>query len=303
MGHHYRLPPEADQAVRSWIRRHRKSLRLGILVAFLVATILAIMAAWAAFRGAVRAREWLAGKALLSIPRQWEQPLGEAALAQMRNQVRFITDPRVLEPIRQLAAPLFSRQPKEANPFTLVVADSKEINAMALPGGFIVCNRGLLERARGPEEIQGVLAHEMAHIIKRHGVLQLAQTLGLDLALQQLRGQEENLRDALVRDSARLLGLKFSRDHERVADDLSWDLLQQAEIDPRGMVSFFGGLKAATDTATVSMVPLLSSHPAPQERIDSLRKRQLALGNREFKSMNSEFRMLQTGLGILLESP
>lgn len=163
---------------------------------------------------------------------------------------------------------------------------------MALPGGYIVIHRGLLERARTAEEIQGVLAHEMAHIEKRHGIIQLAQNIGLDLAIQQLQGGENQLLDSLIKDSGQLLGFKFSRDHERAADDRGWELLEQAQINPRGMSEFFAGLNADTSAP----IPFLSTHPAPQERMDRLRTKAAAVGPIEYRSFAAEFVDLQSGL-------
>jgi predicted Zn-dependent protease len=304
MSHHPHLPPEIDEAVRSFIRRHKRVLRWGCLVGVVLALLLSLAAAWGLIRGAVRVKDWVAGKApAIRLPLEWEKPMGDAALAQLRSQTRFTTDRQVLEPLNRLAAPLFAGLTNASDRFTLFVTESKEVNAFALPGGYIVFHRGLLERARTAEEVQGVLAHEMAHVQKRHGVLQLAQNIGLDLAIQQLQGGENRLLDSLVRDSGQLLGLKFSRNHERAADDRGWELLEQAQINPQGMANFFGGLKAAMDTGSAPAIPLLSTHPAPQERMDRLRQKSAALGLREFRSFAEAFNALQAGLGFTLEQP
>lgn len=301
MSHHAHIPPELDLAVRSFIRRHKRMLRWALVVVPLLAVLLGVAAMWALWRGASHMKDWVANQAPSRIPLSWEQPLGEAALAQIRSRVRFVSDPQVLKPLQDLAAPLLNGPANSSDRFTLFVADAKEINAFALPGGFIVFNRGLLESARTPEEILGVLAHEMAHVQKRHGVLQLAQNMGFSLALQRLQGSENGLRESLIRDSAKLLGFKFSRDHVRAADDLGWELLGQAQINPQGMVDFFARLKSDAD-ATGSGSPglessLLSTHPTPQERIDRLRQKQSTLVNREFKSFAPEFDALRAGLG------
>jgi predicted Zn-dependent protease len=304
MSHHSHLPPEVDEAVRSFIRRHKRGLRWGCLATALLALLLTLVVAWGLFRGAGRLKDWVAGKApAISLPLGWEKPLGDAALAQLRGQFRFVTDRKILDPLNQLAAPLLAGLTNSSDRFTLFVTESKEVNALALPGGYIVFHRGFLERARTAEEVQGVLAHEMAHVQKRHGVLQLVQNIGLDLAIQQVQGGESRLLDTLVRDSGQLLGLKFSRNHERAADDLGWELLEKAQINPEGMVSFFAGLKTATDAGGAPPISLLSTHPAPQERIDRLRQKQAALARQDFKSFTPEFRALQSGLGIILERP
>ena len=304
MSHHSHLPPEVDEAVRSFIRRHKRGLRWGILAAALLTLLLAVVVAWGLFRGAARVKDWVAGNApAIRLPLEWEKPLGDAALAQLRGQFRFVTDRQVLEPLNQLAAPLFAALTNSTDRFTLFVTEAKEINALALPGGYIVFHRGLLERARTAEEVKGVLAHEMAHVQKRHGVLQLVQNIGLDLAIQQIQGGESRLLDSLVRDSGQLLGLKFSRDHERAADDGGWALLEQAQVNPQGMVNFFAGLAAAGEADASAPIPLLSTHPAPQERIDRLRQKQVTAGVRQFRSSSDEFQRLQAGLGAVPERP
>lgn len=304
MGHHYHLPPEVDEAVRSFIRRHKYGLRWGCLAAGLLAFALSLLVAWALFRGAFRVKDWLFGKApAISLPLAWEKPLGDAALAQLRVQTRFVTDRQVIDPLNRLAMPLFAVLTNSSDRFTLFVTESREVNALALPGGSIVFHRGLLERARTAEEVQGVLAHEMAHVQKRHGVLQLAQNIGLDLVIQQLQGGEGGLLDALVRNSGQLLGLKFSRDHERAADDQGWELLTQAQVNPQGLVDFFAGLQAAMGSGSAPSIPLLSTHPAPAERLERLRQKSAALGPREFRSFAADFNALQAGLGLALERP
>jgi predicted Zn-dependent protease len=304
MSHHSHLPPEVDEAVRSFIRRHKHGLRWGLLAAALLALLLTVVVAWGLFRGAARMKNWVAGKApAIRLPLEWEKPLGDAALAQLRGQFRFVTDRQVLDPLNWLAAPLFAGATNSSDRFTLFVTESKEINALALPGGYIVFHRGLLERARTAEEVQGVLAHEMAHVQQRHGVLQLAQNIGLDLVIQQIQEGESRILDTLVRDSGQLFGLKFNRDHERAADDFGWALLEKAQINPAGMVTFFAGLQTALDTGGAVPIPLLSTHPAPQERMDRLRQKSAALGMREFRVFTQEFSALQAGLGITPERP
>jgi beta-barrel assembly-enhancing protease len=303
MSHHSHLPPEVDEAIRSFIRRHKRGLRWGCLLGGLLAFLLIVGLAWGLFRGASHVKDWMSGKApAIRLPLEWEKPLGDAALAQLCGEFRFITSRQVLDPVNRLAAPLFAGLTNSSDRFTLFVTESKEVNALALPGGTIVFHRGLLERARTAEDLQGVLAHEMAQVQKRHGVLQLAQNIGLDLAIQQRQGGESRLLDALVRDSGQLLGLKFSRNHERAADDAGWELLEQAQINPQGMVNFFSGLKAASDSEALAMA-LLSTHPAPQERMDRLRQKSAALGARTFRSFTQEFQALHAGLGLTLEQP
>ncbi len=293
------LPPEIDRAARSFLRRHRGCLRWGCLAAGLSVLALVGVAAWGLLSGASQVKDWAAERFPdVRLPMAWERPLGDAALAQLRGKARFTTDRRVLDPLDRLAAPLLAAQPTSSARFTLLVTESREVNALALPGGIVVFHRGLLERARAAEEVQGVLAHEMAHVQKKHGVLGLARSIGLDLLVQQVQGGESRVLDTLVRDSGRLLDLKFSRDHERAADDGGWDLLVAARVDPRGMLDFFAGLNEGTGDGPVPAIPFLSTHPAPRERMDRLRQKAAALGPGGFRSFTADYEALKAGLAI-----
>ena len=308
MSHHSSLPPEIDNAVRSFIRRHKRSLRWGCLVATLLALVLAAVAGWGIYLGALRLKDVVKDSVTgnipaIRLPLEWEKPLGDSALAQLRGKYQFITDRQVLDPFDLIAAPLLTAPANSSDRYTLFVTTSKEINAFALPGGTIVFHRGLLERARAAEEIQGVLAHEMAHVQKRHGVLQMVQNLGMNLAIQKLQGGESGVLDSLIRDSGQLLGLKFSRDHERAADDLGWELLERAQINPQGMVDFFAGLNADAGAGSAPVIPLLSTHPAPQERMDRLALKSATLRPGDYRSFAKEFATLQAALASTLPPP
>jgi predicted Zn-dependent protease len=303
MGHHYHhhdshIPPEIDQAVRNFIRRHKKGLKVALIAAAVLVVLLIIGAVWGLIWGAGHLKDYVAGKSVPEIPMQWEQKVGDTAFAQLRSQTRFLTDPAVLDPLNRLAEPLLASLSDKSRKYSLYVADSGEVNACALPGGYIVFNRGLLQRAKSAEEIQGVLAHEIAHIQQRHSLTQLAQDIGLSVAIEQISGGENRYVDALVKDGARLLTLKFSRDHERAADDAAWELLQQANINPQGMVDFFISLAAESRAPAAQSLTagFLSTHPTPQERIDRLLQKRVQVGPEALRSDSTVFEELQRGL-------
>ena len=145
----------------------------------------------------------------------------------------------------------------------------------------------------------------MAYVLKRHSTLQLAQNLGINVIVQTIQGNENAYLDSLVKDASKLLSCKFSRTHEKEADDLAWQLLEQAQLDPSGMLSFFAAIKtkAALRSPSLGEVPsLLSTHPTPQERIDRLEQKRQSAGKREIKTFDAEFQLLRLGLRTLLET-
>jgi predicted Zn-dependent protease len=265
-----------------------------------------VLVGWGIYRGALRLKDVVKDSVAgnipdIRIPLAWEKPLGDSALTQLRAKYQFITDRKVLDPLDRIAAPLLSAPANSSDRYTLFVTTSNEINAFALPGGTIVFHRGLLKKTRAAEEIQGVLAHEMAHVQKRHGVLQMVQNLGMDLAIQKLQGGESGVLDSLIRESGQLLSLKFSRDHERAADDLGWELLERAQINPQGMRNFFAALNADAGTGSTPVIPLLSTHPAPKDRMDRLSQKSATPRSAGDRSFAREFSALQAGLGITAE--
>ncbi|MBT3301624.1 MAG: M48 family metallopeptidase [Bacteroidetes bacterium] len=142
----------------------------------------------------------------------------------------------------------------------MIVADD-EVNAFALPGGYIMIYSGLIEISDNPEELTAVIAHEMGHIEKRHIVSRLVKELGLSVILSG---------DLLVvgevgRTAASTV---FDRRQEREADEFSLDLLYKAQIDPRVMATFFRKLKDEVGSYDEKL-EILMTHPHINSRIKS----------------------------------
>src|SRR5206468_5365206 len=113
-----------------------------------------------------------------------------------------------------------------------------------VPGGQVFIFSGLLDSVKRPEELAGVLAHEIAHVTRRHSLRNIISSAGLWLTLSALFGDTKGLTSILTDGSQFLLNQKFSRDFEREADDTGWDYLVAANVDPRGMIDFFATIKA-----------------------------------------------------------
>jgi beta-barrel assembly-enhancing protease len=139
------------------------------------------------------------------------------------------------------------------------VLDRPEVNAFAAPGGRIVVFRGLVEGAASPDELAGVLAHELTHALKRHGTQHLVRALGLSLILDVAVGQ------GTARSFAETgLFLAYSRDFEREADAGAVELLHAAGIDPGALAAFF---ERTRKSGKGELLPLwLRSHPTDEER-------------------------------------
>jgi Zn-dependent protease with chaperone function len=154
-------------------------------------------------------------------------------------------------------------------PYTLHFRDGKRVgaNAFALPGGGLVLTDQLVKLARHDDEILGVLAHELGHVQRRHGVRLALQSLGAGVVLIAITGDLGSLSDAAAGLPAVLLRAGYSRDMEREADAYALARMQQACIAPARYVALLERLNKRTPTRT----GLLDSHPGTIERLAAFR--------------------------------
>ena len=155
------------------------------------------------------------------------------------------------------------------------MVDSPEINAFALPDGFIYVHRRLIEVAGDESELAGVLGHEIGYVVARHGVDQMRRAqiakVGLGLLGTLLgTGRAADVGGLAAELVAGGTFMKFSRDAEREADQLGVRNIADAGHAPRGMISFFEKLAALRERDPNVVDRFFSSHPSPGERIENL---------------------------------
>jgi len=202
-----------------------------------------------------------------NISREQEAEFGELVLGQARATMPLTDAGPAAEAVRNIGERLV---PSPSYRYRWYVADSPELNAFAAPGGVIVVHSGLILAADSPEELAGVLAHEVAHSELRHGLRALLKSMGLRLIVSAL--VSGGIEQYLASTAANYTDLKFSRDAEREADSEAIERLNAARIDARPMLSMFE--KLADDAAAKGRPPeFLSTHPDLDERIASLQAR------------------------------
>ena len=214
------------------------------------------------------------------IPPSMEKKIGETAFAQHTMGRNMLDTDEVEASVDELIAPLIAAIGSDRYEFKCHVLEDPSVNAFALPGGIMVLHTGLIAKAESPEEILGVLAHELAHVTEQHGMRGLIQAAGMTLVLTATLGDVGGLAGVLVNNSALLLRMSFSREKETEADEVGMDFLVKAGVDPRGMVRFFERLKeieeerddAGITDIDVPGLELLSTHPATEQRIADLEK-------------------------------
>lgn len=141
-------------------------------------------------------------------------------------------------------------------------------NAVALPGGTVVVTDALLRQFPSPDVRAGVLAHEIGHIVGRHGLRKVYRSLGVAVLIALLAGDTVPIVEDIVLEGNVLISLSHSRRSERAADAFGVDLARRAGFDPAGLIEFFEWVAAEIGDSS----GWLSTHPSSAERMQTLRR-------------------------------
>ena len=285
--------------------RRRKLVGRCITFGILALIVVALAGVWLAKDPMVKA-------VASQVPAEWEQKLGDTAFAQVTLTSKLISDVEVRKQLEQLAAPLLAAVPQDRYKFKLHLIEDASLNAFALPGGNVAFHTGLLLTAETPEEVLGVLAHEISHVTEQHGMRGIVQGLGLYAIVTTFFGDVSGLAAILVNNAPFLLSQKFSRDHEREADEQGFRYLEAAKLNPRGMITFFEKMRREEEKLrekipggeALDALNFLSTHPATAERTAHLEKL-LAKSPRKdgFTAVDLNFKEFQATLRAKLSQP
>ncbi len=202
-----------------------------------------------------------------------DQEIGRQSAEAAERQLPILEDQSIEAYIDRIGARLATAAPGAEYRYQFKVVNASDINAFALPGGYLYVNRGLIEAAQNEGQLAGVMAHEMAHVALRHGTSQaskayVAQT-GLGL-LGGLIGKDDPSAEqriaALGGFGLNTLFLKFSRTAEEQADITGAQMMAEAGFDPADMVDFFEILASEQTRNPGKVAQFFSSHPAPANR-------------------------------------
>jgi Zn-dependent protease with chaperone function len=260
------VPQEFQSTLKHLKREQQKTGRrfFYLILAFLLAILLLILGVLYAFSRAV---DW----ATDSFPVSWEVQLGDLAYSQSGNTNEVVDDPVLNQALAVISSRLLKAQPNSPYEFKFHVVRSKDVNAFALPGGNVMVNTGLIASASTPEEVAGVLAHEMQHVLRRHGVRGVIRSMGISASFGILLGFSADQATLISSMAPRLLDLTFDRAQEAEADRLGMQLLIKAGIDTAGMVSFFEKLSREEGSAGAAL-SFVSTHPSSASRVESLKE-------------------------------
>ena len=227
------------------------------------------------------------------VPLKTEIELGEQMAVQIEKQEKIYPNRRLQNYIRAIAAPMIhhSLANRPGITYSVTVLDEPDqVNAFALPGGFIYIYTGLLLLAENEAEVAGVLAHEIGHVVGRHSANQLATQYGLAFLSNLALGENPN---EIAQLSSQLIGAstqaRFSRDDEREADKYGVKYMIEAAYAPHGLLSFFQKMNQLEKGRQSKMSNILSSHPPTEERIQRIEKMIRRMGSPKEKTEAARF--------------
>ncbi|MBI4402171.1 MAG: M48 family metallopeptidase [Nitrospirae bacterium] len=281
------LPPEQMarlERTAARVRRTRRGRRAWLMAA--AGAVLALVAGlWLGF-------DTVVGLAVARIPVEWEQAMGEAAQREFLAGQTVVKEGQAVAAVQEITKRLTEQLQGSPYRFDVTVVRSDTVNAFALPGGYVVVFTGLLKQAENPEEVAGVLSHELNHVLQRHGLERTVKTLGLVAVVTIFVGNQEGLIGLAKRLGVELITLKFGREQETEADLTGLRLLHRAKVSPSGMIRFFERLSESDSR----QVALLSTHPMSAARAERLKAEAAALPRQESVPFTFDWHAVQAGL-------
>ncbi|HEY7820381.1 MAG TPA: M48 family metallopeptidase, partial [Vicinamibacteria bacterium] len=232
-----------------------------------------------------------------------EIEIGRDSAQEVERELPVLRDARISGYVEEVGERLAREAPGADYPYQFRVLDVADLNAFALPGGFIYVNRGLLEAVRNEQEFAGVLAHEIGHVALRHGTNQISKNYLAQAGLSVLGGLIGG--EGTASDILRVVGgaglpllfLKFGRSAEEQADTVGAQMMARAGYDPLALASFFDTLESQSRGGPPEF---LSSHPNYESRRENIR-REAGLVARANRSPVGGLESVQARLGDMRE--
>ena len=195
--------------------------------------------------------------------------MGKEMAQETERQAKMLEDSLIAEYVNRLIQTVAGNSDAKV-PFTIKVVDSDEVNAFALPGGFMFVNTGLIMKADNEAELAGVLAHEIAHVAARHGTRQATRGQLVNYGTIPLifaGGWAGYAIRQAVSLAVPMGFLKFSRNMEAEADLLGLQYMYKAGYDPTEFVNFFERIQTLEKKQPGAVSKLFSTHPMTGDRI------------------------------------
>jgi predicted Zn-dependent protease len=221
-----------------------------------------------------------------------EVEIGRQNAEQVNAQLRLVRDPVLTNYVQELGLSIAKTTSRADLDWHFFIVDSRQVNAFALPGGFIYVNRGLIERAQHLDELAGAVAHEIGHVVRRHSVSQMEKQGGANVAI----GLGCRLTDLCSSDVARTaiqvggaaLFARYSRHDEAEADSEAVVNVIRAGIDPEGIPVLFRRLIEERRSSPLRIEAFFASHPLEEDRIRATEREIQSIDSSELKDLRRD---------------
>ena len=216
-----------------------------------------------------------------SVSQDQEVAIGRQNAEEINAKLPIIRDSAVADYVQQLGTAIARTTSRADLNWQFFIVDSKEVNAFALPGGFVYVNRGLIERAQQLDELAGAIGHEIGHVVRRHSVQQMEKgtkanvAVGLTCTLTRLCSSDV-ARTAIQVGGAALFA-RYSRHDEAEADSEAVINVVKVGIDPDGIPVLFERLIEERRTSPARIQAFFASHPLEEDRISATQQEIAAL--------------------------
>jgi predicted Zn-dependent protease len=238
--------------------------------------------------------------------RQQDVQLGRELAAQIRRNSTIVNDPTLTAYVNAIGKRLAATPEARGSGFTFTfeVVANPAINAHALPGGPMFINTGLLRAVDNEAQLAGAIAHEMSHVILRHGTSQASKVdlIQLPLALAGQMTDNGSLKGQLTQLGIDLgangVLLKFSRTNESQADLMGTHLMAEAGYNPIQLAKFFGKLN---EEDNVGALQFLADHPNPDNRSRAIRQEAARLPQQDYGYQTGQFQQMKRAVANIKE--
>lgn len=239
--------------------------------------------------------------------KQQDIDLGKQAAAQVKGQYQQVQNQDLQAYVQKIGERLAKTSPAANSgfSFSFTLLNYKEVNAFALPGGPTFIFTGLIKAADSEAELAGVLAHEISHVVLRHGTNRMSKANVIErpaliigvINSVTLLGRLVNIGLGLGLNG---IFLKNSREDESEADALGTHIMSEAGYDPVALAKFFDKLKAQGGPGVPEF---LSDHPDPGNRVEAVQAEARTLPPRVYTSDNREFESAKAAIAKLPPPP
>ena len=214
----------------------------------------------------------LVATAACGVSTQQEVQMGADYSQQINQQLPIVTDAQANQYINTLGQQLARVADTRGLEWHFYIVNSPEVNAFAVPGGYVYVNRGLIERATKMDQLAGAMGHEIGHVTHRHSVKQMEQQNGAQIGVTvacvlQPAVCNSGLGSTAINVVGTAVFAKFSRKDESEADQAGIEYTTKAGIDPRGIPEMFQILLDERQTKPGAVEAWFATHPMEEDRI------------------------------------